>query len=537
MYKFLSCFLCLMLVVSILPTSGFAEEVAAENLLSNEIMLPEAIETPAEIEFPVEEEAPVEGKTPAETEPVPVEEVTIVEVTPVTEELPLDGATSGTCGENLTWTLDDDGTLTISGTGAMDDFHHSTGAPWYYADPITRVVIEDGVTYIGSFAFKNCFTMTDISIPDSVTAIGNSAFQNCSGLTSINLPDSITDIGFSAFSECSSLKSFTIPDGVTKINNSTFFDCRSLTNITIPDSVTYIDWFAFQNCTNLTSINLSNNITYIGIGAFCACSSLTSITLPTGITSISSSTFSSCNKLKSLTMSSSIKMIEEYAFIGCSSLEHILYIGTEAQWSKLAVDEYNSTFNSILPCYGEEGDDIVCIDTCIKVGVECPVCEWSLTTNKYPPTHKYTDSFCTLCHQSSLADGTSTLDDVVLILRHTIRAITLAGNDYDLADANNDDIVDARDATQYLRDLSDLSSLVSSTGDISEEAYKAYLKAYLRNLMSDNSLITEEMYYEFAILIDAGDYVSFPMDMLFNGMLSPDVAMTYDEFVAAGGIY
>ena len=118
---------------------------------------------------------------------------------------------SGTCGaegnngDNLTWILDDEGVLTISGTGAMASWNWK-GSPWYAnKDKIESVVIEDGVTSIGANAFDGCSGLTSITIPSSVTSIGEYTFYGCSGLTSITIPNSVTSIGTSAFSGCSGL--------------------------------------------------------------------------------------------------------------------------------------------------------------------------------------------------------------------------------------------------------------------------------------------------------------------------------------------
>ena len=145
----------------------------------------------------------------------------------------------GICGENLTWTLNTDGLLTISGTGEMEDCSLHGDVPWNgLVDKINCVVIRNGVTRIGVRAFYGCTGLTSITIPDSVTSIGNSAFYGCTGLTSITIPDSVTDIGANAFRDCTGLTSITIPDSVTNIGANAFRDCTGLTSITIPDSVT-----------------------------------------------------------------------------------------------------------------------------------------------------------------------------------------------------------------------------------------------------------------------------------------------------------
>ena len=142
-------------------------------------------------------------------------------------------------GENLTWKLTTDGTLTISGTGEMADWGFRE-SPWYEDGRIKRIVIENGVTSLGNWAFCACSHMTSVTIPDSVTSIGWAAFYECTSLTSVEIPGSVTSIGDEAFLECTSLTSITIPDSVTSIGTYAFYACSSLTRITIPDGVTSI---------------------------------------------------------------------------------------------------------------------------------------------------------------------------------------------------------------------------------------------------------------------------------------------------------
>ena len=205
---------------------------------------------------------------------------------------------------NLTWKLDADGTLTISGTGAMKDYdyYYNNPSPAYNNSNVKKVVIEDGVTSIGNSAFYNCDGLTSITIPKSVTSIENYAFYNCTGLTSITIPDSVTSIGDSVFEKCSNLSNITLSNNITSIESGAFADCSSLTDIVIPNSVTSIGDFAFDWCSNLSSITLSNNITSIGTFAFNGCSSLTSITIPDSVTSIGSFAFNHCNSLQTISL-------------------------------------------------------------------------------------------------------------------------------------------------------------------------------------------------------------------------------------------
>ena len=186
---------------------------------------------------------------------------------------------SGTCGDNLTWKLDDGGTLTISGKGAMTGWVDSDFAPWKtYSNTINKVVIQPGVTSIGGHAFSKCKNLTSITIPEGVTSIGISAFLDCFNLTSITIPKGVTSIELSTFQGCSSLTSITIPEGVTSIGSSAFWDCFNLTSITIPEGVTSIGTGAFRGCSSLTSITIPESVTSIGEYAFYACDGLIDVT-------------------------------------------------------------------------------------------------------------------------------------------------------------------------------------------------------------------------------------------------------------------
>ena len=229
---------------------------------------------------------------------------------------------SGTCGENLTWILDEDGVLTISGTGAMENYEIGK-APWNSVrESIQKVVLEDGVTSIGSCAFCVC-SMTSIDIPDSVSMIGSNAFRDCQQLESV-----------------------TIPSGVTSIEESTFYACYNLSTVTIPDGITSIGREAFSGCKNMKSVTIPDSVTCIGFQAFYLCKSLTEVTIPDGVTSISSQAFNDCSSLTSVVISASVTSIGNYAFSGCTSLTDVYYGGTETQWNAISVGENNESLTN-----------------------------------------------------------------------------------------------------------------------------------------------------------------------------------------------
>ena len=151
-------------------------------------------------------------------------------------------------------------------------------SPWYSRrSEIKKVVIEDGVTNIGKYAFYECTNLTSVEIPNSVTSIKVAAFAYCASLTSIKIPNSVTSIGDLAFDKCSALTSITIPNSVTSIGECAFYNCKALTSIEIPNSVTSIGYEAFEYCTALTSIEIPNSVMSIGDYAFYDCKRLTSI--------------------------------------------------------------------------------------------------------------------------------------------------------------------------------------------------------------------------------------------------------------------
>ena len=214
---------------------------------------------------------------------------------------------SGTCGDNLMWELDGEGSLTITGTGAMTDYSHIyqngswiTTSPW--GSGIKTVTINSGVTSIGESAFYYCTGLTSVTIPESVTSIGDYAFLGCTGLTSVTICNGATDIGWYAFEGCTGLTSVPIPDGATSIGNGAFRRCTGLTSITIPDSVTSIGDEVFANCTGLTSVTIPDGVTSIGESTFCDCTGLTSVTIGNGVASIGKEPFTGCTGLETITV-------------------------------------------------------------------------------------------------------------------------------------------------------------------------------------------------------------------------------------------
>ena len=217
------------------------------------------------------------------------------------------GVFTGKCGDNLTWKIDNNEVLTISGTGRIPDYNDpSSGgnntAPWYgYAYQIKKVVLGSGVQNIGNNAFAGCYGMTDITIPDGVTSIGDSAFDWCSALTEISIPGTVSSIGDSAF-----------------------YGCSALTEISIPSTVSSIGSYAFSGC------------------------ALREVEIPQGITSIQTRTFQYCTQLTKITIPDSVTSVEICAFDNCPVLKTVYYGGTEAQWEGMYVDNYAGNNSALL---------------------------------------------------------------------------------------------------------------------------------------------------------------------------------------------
>lgn len=161
--------------------------------------------------------------------------------------------TSGVCGENLTWKVEN-GVLTISGTGLMADYDEDN-APWKgFQSEITSVVITSGATSIGNLAFKDCENLTSVVIPDGITKIGKKAFINCGSLAAVTLPKSVTDIEPYSFFNCTSLESMVIPEGVTVINAFMFANCGKLKTVKILGTISSVGPWAFVDCDALTDV-------------------------------------------------------------------------------------------------------------------------------------------------------------------------------------------------------------------------------------------------------------------------------------------
>ena len=185
-------------------------------------------------------------------------------------------------------------------------------------------IIPEGISMIEESAFEGCVGQTSIVMPEGVKEIGRDAFSGCTGLTNIVIPDIVTEINGGAFFGCTSLTSIVIPKGVTEIGESAFGGCVGLTSVVMPKSVTKIGWGAFKDCTSLTSIVIPKGITEIGESAFSCCTGLTGVVIPEGVTEISMNVFRDCTGLTGVVIPEGVKEIGYGAFSGCTGLTNIV---------------------------------------------------------------------------------------------------------------------------------------------------------------------------------------------------------------------
>lgn len=276
------------------------------------------------------------------------------------------GVYTGTCGEGAEYTLDENGTLTITGNGSIDFGAFRGFGKEDDKRVIKKVVISSGMIGIGNFAFENCSDLKSVEIPASVTSIGSAAFKDCSGLESMNIDEANTTYenpeGSNAIVEKSSktlvagCKNTKIPDDVKIIGAYAFCGCSDLKSIEIPDNVSEIQVAAFDDCSNLTAIHIPAGVDKIALGVFMGCSNLNSITIdsanrsyespgnanaiidkgtmtllegsnntviPEGVKRIWQNAFAERIHLKSITIPASVTSIVGMPFSDCDSLEEI----------------------------------------------------------------------------------------------------------------------------------------------------------------------------------------------------------------------
>lgn len=267
-------------------------------------------------------------------------------------------------GSEVSFRLDSNGTMTIFGTGAMQDMDNGGSSFIEHVEdnywPVTSVIIEEGITYIGNETFYGAQNLKSVAFPNSLEKIGNHAFcycpkltsiklgtglqetgievfLDCDALVSVTLPNTNVNYGRGLFNDCDNLQKVTIPAAQATISESMFEECRSLSSITLPNSITSIGGSAFELCTSLRSLQIPGSVTEIGPSAFEGCSSLTSITIPGSVERIDHRLFNSCYNLTSVMLCEGIREMGQNVFQMCMKLESVTIPST--------VTEISSTFS------------------------------------------------------------------------------------------------------------------------------------------------------------------------------------------------
>jgi len=278
----------------------------------------------------------------------------IPEDDPDADKLIADGALEG----GLAWNLTKAGKLTISGNGSMPDFSSVEEQPWSdKSDQIRKIVIENGVTSIGSCAFWKCgvlsaeisssvttignhaFRESSIiaaSIPSNVKTIGDSAFRGCKNLSEVTISEGVETIGQNAFSACSSLAKIALPASIGEVGAAAFFQCQALISATFAPGSKQVKLGdnIFMQCYYLMSVTLPQNIDRISMGMFQNCLMLPGVEITQGAESICESAFASCGAFTTVIIPDSVTSIERSAFASCP-LSDIYYTGTEEQWNNV----------------------------------------------------------------------------------------------------------------------------------------------------------------------------------------------------------
>lgn len=245
-------------------------------------------------------------------------------------------ATSGNCGDQLTWSLSNSNShLTISGQGTMTNYLFKEDVPWFdHSQTISSITVESSVTSLGNWSFSSLPNLKSVSLPDTITTIGVHSFSFCTSLETISLPSNVETISSSAFEKCSKLTSISFGNRLTDIGPNCFSYCTSLERVTLPNTAIKLDIYSFYFCTSLVEMNFGSSLQEINSFALFNCSSLTSISFPDTLTTIGDFSFRYCSQIKSISIPSQVDYIGKSAFWHMTSLQSI------------SVDSKNPNFKS-----------------------------------------------------------------------------------------------------------------------------------------------------------------------------------------------
>lgn len=329
------------------PTTAATEAPGTpETTLSTE---PPAVTEVPEVTDPTgETEAPESTEATDPTDPTdPTEETTETDLTLLAEE---DILAQGTCGaeadgSNVTWVLTTDGTLILSGTGAVAAYENRKDTPWRdYNDQILRVEVQKGITSVSGLC--SCYKLREVSLPEGLISLGKLTFMDCWELQEIRLPKSLKTLGEGTFASCFALTEIELPEGLKTIGEGFLYHCISLTSVVIPASVTEMgdrpfsgDWalktveikgnvprlsnYSFHECDALQEVLITGSVGTIGDDAFKELDSLERVQIASGLKTIGKRAFWLCDNLTTVSLPDGVTSIGEEAFKECSSLTTI----------------------------------------------------------------------------------------------------------------------------------------------------------------------------------------------------------------------
>ena len=274
-------------------------------------------------------------------------------------------AMSGTCGTNARWTLDNSGTLKITGSGGIGvivkDGNLATiwgkwKQPWKSSD-VKHIEIGEGITWIGSGAFESCLVET-VKLPSTLTSIYRFAFYK-TPLQTLKLPKNMKYIADDVFDGCKSLKSVSLNEGLQEIGQFAFYGCENLSSITIPSTVKRVGSFAFDNCV-MSKLVIKNGVKGLKEYAFAGISGLRTLEIPGSVKEIRDEAFSYCDTLEKVIIDEGVKTLDWEAFAGCKKLS---YIKVPKSVTSVVDEKYWVTFWTVfsgnnLTLYGASGSFI-----------------------------------------------------------------------------------------------------------------------------------------------------------------------------------
>jgi len=299
---------------------------------------------------------------------------------------------TGTCGNDLNWYLDTQGTLTISGSGAMADFPLGS-CPWgSYRQQIQRIVIQEGVTSISDSAFSGCYSLRSLHVAGSVREIGEYAFDECFALTDVVLQPGLEIIRDYAFNACG-FQTIELPDTLLSVGGQVFSNNSALLEVTFPEGVSRIGKWIFAGCPKLTSVSIPKSVTELGSGAFHLCPSLTTIalhpdnayyttedhvlytkdkallhtamrsicghfTIPDTVITVDHYAFEDCTRLTGVTIPNNVVTVQPYAFYGCTGLAELIWPSSMTAIGEYTFSDCTGLKRIVLP------DNLKSIDSC-----------------------------------------------------------------------------------------------------------------------------------------------------------------------------